>query len=139
MNARVTWKNRLTFTGTADTGFSLPLGGPPAVGGDDDGFRPIELFAIGLVGCTAMDVISILQKKRQTVTHFEVYVQADRASDHPRVFTDMLITYEISGHDIQESAVERAIELSEQKYCPAHAMLGKTVPIHSNYKIIEAD
>jgi putative redox protein len=138
MNARVIWKDRLTFTGTADTGFSLPLGGPPSVGGDDDGFRPMELFAIGLVGCTAMDVISILRKKRQDITQFQVHVQADRSSDHPRVFTDFQITYEITGHDIQESAVKRAIDLSENKYCPAHAMLRKVAPINSTYKIIEA-
>ncbi|HEY46200.1 MAG: osmotically inducible protein OsmC [Anaerolineae bacterium SM23_ 63] len=138
MNARVIWTDGLTFTGTADTGFSLPLGADPSVGGDDDGFRPMELFAIGLVGCTAMDVISILRKKRQAITHFEVHVQADRASDHPRVFTDMQITYEITGHDVQQEAVERAIELSEEKYCPAHAMLSKAVLIESTYKIIEA-
>jgi putative redox protein len=138
MNARVIWNNKLTFTGTADTGFSLPLGANPKVGGDNDGFRPIELFAIGLAGCTAMDVISILQKKRQAITQFEVHVQADRASDHPRVFTDIQITYEISGHDVKEGAVKRAIDLSENKYCPAHAMLKKAVSIESTYKIIEA-
>jgi putative redox protein len=112
MNARVIWKNRLTFTGTADTGFSLPLGGDPSVGGDDDGFRPMELFAIGLAGCTAMDVISILKKKQQEITNFEVYVHADRASDYPRVFTDLQIRYEITGNDVQETAVKRAIDLS---------------------------
>jgi putative redox protein len=137
MNARVIWRERLTFTGTADTGFSLPLGADPLVGGDDDGFRPMELFAIGLAGCTAMDVISILGKKRQEITHFEVHVQADRSSDHPRVFTDIQVTYEISGHDVQESAVKRAIELSEEKYCPAHAMLRKAASINCTYKIIE--
>jgi len=138
MNARVTWRNGLTFTGTADTGFSLPLGADPSVGGDDDGFRPMELFAIGLAGCTAMDVISILRKKSQEITHFEVHAQADRASDHPRVFTDIKITYEITGHDVEEVAVKRAIELIEDKYCPAHAMLRKVAVIKSTYKIIEA-
>jgi putative redox protein len=138
MNARVIWRDRLTFTGTADTGFSLPLGADPSVGGDDDGFRPMELFAIGLAGCTAMDVISILRKKRQEITQFEVLVQADRASDYPRVFTDIQITYEITGHNVQESAVKRSIDLSENKYCPAHAMLRKAVSINCNYKIFEA-
>lgn len=138
MNARVIWKNKLTFTGTADTGFSLPLGADPKVGGDNDGFRPMELFAIGLAGCTAMDVISILQKKRQDITHFEVFVEADRASDYPRVFTDINITYEITGRGVQESAVKRAIDLSEEKYCPAHAMLRKAVSINCTYKISEA-
>jgi putative redox protein len=137
MNARVIWSNGLTFTGTADTGFSLPLGADPSVGGDDDGFRPMELFAIGLAGCTAMDVISILRKKRQEVTHFVVQVQADRASDHPRVFTDIQITYEITGKDVEEVAVKRAIELSEDKYCPAHAMLRNAASIKCTYKIFE--
>ena len=138
MNARAIWKNGLTFTGTADTGFSLPLGADPSVGGDDDGFRPMELIAIGLAGCTAMDVISILRKKRQEITDFEVRVQADRASDYPRVFTVIQITYEITGHEVQESAVKRAIELSEEKYCPAHAMLRKAALINCTYKIFEA-
>jgi putative redox protein len=137
MNARVIWSNGLTFTGTADTGFSLPLGADPSVGGDDDGFRPMELFAIGLAGCTAMDVISILRKKRQEVTHFVVQVQADRASDHPRVFTNIQITYEITGKDVEEVAVKRSIELSEDKYCPAHAMLRNAASIKSTYKIFE--
>jgi putative redox protein len=137
MNARVTWRNGLTFTGTADTGFSLPLGADPSVGGDDDGFRPMELFAIGLAGCTAMDVISILRKKSQEITHFEVHVQADRASDYPRVFTDIQIMYEITGINVEEVAVKRAIELSEDKYCPAQAMLRKAAVIKSTYKIIE--
>jgi putative redox protein len=137
MNARVIWSNGLTFTGTADTGFSLPLGADPSVGGDDDGFRPMELFAIGLAGCTAMDVISILRKKRQEVTHFVVQVQADRASDHPRVFTNIQITYEITGKDVEEVAVKRSIELSEDKYCPGHAMLRNAASIKSTYKIFE--
>jgi putative redox protein len=87
MNVKVTWSNGLTFTGTAQSGFSVPLGGDPSVGGNDDGFRPLELFAIGLAGCTAMDVISILQKKRQKVAQFEVRIHAERAEEHPRTFT----------------------------------------------------
>lgn len=135
MQAKVTWSQRLSFTGTADTGFSLPLGAKPQVGGDDDGFRPMELIAIGLAGCTAMDVISILQKKRQEITSFEVIVNGERAEEHPRVFTHMEIEYRIGGVDIDEAAVERAIELSETKYCPAQAMLGEVVPIELKYTI----
>jgi putative redox protein len=138
MNAKVTWKGGLTFTGTADTGFSVALGAEPSVGGDDDGFRPMELIAVGLVGCTAMDVISILRKKRQKITDFEAHVQADRATDHPRVFTDIHINYQITGHDVDEVAVKRAIELSEDKYCPGQAMLRKAAKITSSYKILES-
>ena len=137
MNAKVTWSGRLTFTGTASSGFTIPLGADPSVGGDNDGFRPLELFAIGLAGCTAMDVISILLKKRQDVTDFEVYVQTEQATDYPRVFTDVQIEYIVTGHNIDEKAIKRAIELSETKYCPAQGMLAKVVPITSTYQIRE--
>ncbi|MCS7040716.1 MAG: OsmC family protein [Caldilineales bacterium] len=139
MEARVIWDHGLSFSGTADSGFTLPLGAARAVGGEDDGFRPLELIAIGLAGCTAMDVISILLKKRQQVTGFEVRVQAERANDHPRVFTDIAIEYIVRGRGIDPAAVERAIELSETKYCSAHAMLAKAVPIHHTYRIIEEE
>jgi putative redox protein len=135
--ATVTWRRRLSFTGSANSGFTLPLGADPAVGGDGDGFRPMELLAIGLAGCTAMDVISILQKKRQPVTGFEVQVETDRAPDHPKVFTGARITYAISGSGVDEAAVWRAIELSATRYCPAQAMLGQVMPIAIKYHIFE--
>jgi putative redox protein len=91
MEAKVTWHQGLSFTGTADTGYLVPLGANPRVGGDDDGFRPMELIATGLAGCTGMDTISILQKKRQDVTDFEVKVHTERADEHPRVFTHIKI------------------------------------------------
>ena len=138
MNSKVNWHGRFTFTGTADTGYSVPLGAEPSVGGDGDGFLPMELIAVGLAGCTAMDVISILQKKRQKVTDFEVQVRAERETEHPRVFNDIQIEYIVTGHNVQKEAVERAIELSETKYCPAQGMLSKIVPIASTYQIIEA-
>jgi putative redox protein len=139
MNASVLWHQGLTFTGTADTGFSVPLGAEPAVGGANDGLRPMELMALSLAGCTAMDVISILQKKRQNLTAFEVKVHAERADEHPRVFTSAVIEYEVTGHGIQESAVRRAIELSALRYCPAQGMLAKVMPIRLDYAIHEGD
>lgn len=139
MDAKVTWSKRLSFIGEADTGFSVPLGANPQVGGDNDGFRPMELIAIGIAGCTAMDVISILQKKRQNVTAFEVQLRSQQAQDHPRVFTQMEIEYLISGHDVDETAVQRALELSENKYCPAQAMFTQILPINLSYKIIPAE
>jgi len=139
MDAKVTWSKRLSFIGEADTGFSVPLGANPQVGGDNDGFRPMELIAIGIAGCTAMDVISILQKKRQNVTAFEVQLRSQLAQDHPRVFTQMEIEYLISGHDVDETAVQRALELSENKYCPAQAMFTQILPIKLSYKIIPAE
>lgn len=138
MEAKVIWDHRLTFTGTADSGFKVPLGTDPDVGGDDDGFRPMELVAIGLAGCTAMDVISIMQKKRQTVKAFEVHIHAERAQEHPRVFTDIEVEYLVRGENVQEEALSRSIELSETKYCPAQAMLRQAVSISTTYKIIDS-
>lgn len=139
MDAMVTWSKRLSFIGEAETGFSVPLGANPQVGGDNDGFRPMELIAIGIAGCTAMDVVSILQKKRQDVTAFEVQLRSQQAQDYPRVFTQIEIEYLISGHDVDETAVQRAIELSETKYCPAQAMFNQILPIKLSYQILPAE
>lgn len=137
MNANVIWKGRMSFTGSADSGFNLDLGTDPSVGGDNDGFRPMELIAIGLAGCTAMDVISILTKKRQVVTGFEVQVHAGRAPEHPKVFTESVIEYYVTGQGIDGVALVRAMELSATRYCPAQAMLAKAMPIELKYYIYE--
>ena len=129
MEAKVVWKERMSFTGSAESGFTIPLDTSPDVGGDNDGSRPMELLAIGLAGCTAMDVISILQKKKQEVTGFEVRVHADLAEQHPHVFTKIVIDYIVSGHNVERAAVERAVQLSAEKYCPAQAMFSKVAPI----------
>ncbi len=137
MQVEVNWKGRLSFDGKAESGFTLPLGTDPVVGGDNDGFRPMELMALSLAGCTAMDVISILTKKRQAVSNFRVNVKTDRASEHPKVFTHATIEYHVSGKGIQEEAVVRAIELSATRYCPAQAMLKQVLPIDLLYFIYE--
>jgi putative redox protein len=137
MEAKVTWRGRLTFSGSADSGFEIPLGTDPAVGGDNDGVRPMEMLAIGLAGCTAMDVISILTKKRQDVTQFEVQVHAERAAEHPKVFIGAVIEYFVVGRGVEEEAVVRAIELSAVRYCPAQAMFSKVFPIELKYHIFE--
>jgi putative redox protein len=139
MEAKAIWKGRMSFDGTAGSGFTLPMGTRADSGGDDDGFRPMELLLVGLAGCTAMDVISILEKKRQDVTNFEVNVQAERAETHPRVFTNILLEYVVTGHAVDPVAVERAVELSETKYCSAQAMLGKTALIQHKVTIKEAE
>ena len=137
MEAKVNWRGKLTFTGSADSGFQVPLGTDSAVGGDNDGFRPMELLAVGLAGCTAMDVISILGKKRQEVTDFEVQVHAGRAGEHPKVFTEAVIEYFVTGRNLDESALLRAIELSATRYCPAQAMFSKLMPIELKYNLYE--
>jgi putative redox protein len=137
VDAKVSWQGNLTFKGTADTGFSVPLGASPKVGGGNDGFRPMELIAVGLAGCTAMDVVSILSKKRQNVTDFEVQVRAERADEHPRVFTEAVIEYSVTGHNVDEAALVRSIELSAARYCPAQAMFSQIMPMELKYQIYE--
>jgi putative redox protein len=107
-------------------------------GGQDQGFRPMELLIVGLAGCTAMDVISILRKKRQHVTAYETRVSGERAVDHPQVFVNVTVEHIVTGHGVQPIAVERAIELSETKYCGASATLSKTGKVTHTYRIIEA-
>jgi len=138
MDAKVVWDHGLTFTGSADTSFQVPLGASASVGGDEDGFRPMELIATGLAGCTAMDVISILLKKRQDVTAFEVRVHTQQAGEFPKVFTSADIEYLVTGRQISEDAVKRSIELSAVAYCPAQAMFAKLMPIRLTYRIFEA-
>lgn len=138
MDAKVTWQGKMAFTGMGEEGISIPMDAHPAVGGEGKGVLPMELILLGLGGCTAMDVISILAKKRQEVTGFEINLHADRAEEHPKVFTDITIEYVVTGKNIDEESVIRAIELSETKYCPGMGMLRKAVNITNSYKIIEA-
>jgi putative redox protein len=138
MDVNVTWSKKLSFTGNSETGFSVPLDSAPSEGCENNGFEPMELIAIGLAGCTAMDTISILQKKRQEVTAFEVKVHADRANEFPKIFTHITIEYIVEGHNVDPVAVERSIELSVTKYCPAQAMLEKACQIDHKYSINNA-
>lgn len=138
MDVSMNWKGGITFEGAGPSGFVQRLDSDESVGGDNSGGRPMEFIVIGLAGCTAMDVISILSKKKQAVTDFQVNVHADRANEHPKVFTQAVIEYLIQGSDVDEAAVLRAIELSAEKYCPAQAMLAKAFPIRLTYKIYDA-
>jgi putative redox protein len=137
IQAKVTLQEGMHFTGTSNSGFNIQLDAKQAVGGTGGGFIPMELMAISMAGCTAMDVISILRKKRQDVTAFEVRVDAPRAEEHPRVFTSATIEYLVTGHSVDEKAVRRAIELTAKSYCPAQAMLGQVMPIDLHYQIFE--
>ena len=139
MDAKVNWKGRMSFDGTAGSGFTLPIGTSPESGGDEDGFRPMELLLVGLASCSALDVISILQKKRQNVTDFEVRVHGDRAEEHPKIFTTIEIEFIVTGREVDPIAVARAIELSTTKYCSAHAMLSKSTRIEHKFSILEAE
>jgi putative redox protein len=139
MDVILNWKGKMSFEGAGNSGFAQKLDTDPAVGGDNAGARPMEFIAIGLAGCTAMDVISILQKKKQDVKNFQVQVHAETANEHPKVFTRAVIEYLVTGKNIDPAAVLRAIELSAERYCPAQAMLSKAFPIALVYKIFDQD
>ena len=137
MDVTLNWKGSLTFEGAADSSHSLQMDTDVSSGGRDTGARPMELIALGLAGCTAMDVVSILEKKRQAITAFQVKVHAELASEHPKVFTRAIIEYLITGNNVDEAAVVRAVELSATKYCQAHAMLSKAFPMELHYQIYD--
>jgi putative redox protein len=128
----------MRFVGTADSRHEVVMDAHTDVGGDDDGFRPMQLVLVGLCGCTAMDVISILRKQRQSITSLEVRAHAERSAQHPRVFTNINLTYIVAGTNIDAGAVERAIQLSAEIYCPVQAMLGQVASMNYTYQIIEA-
>jgi putative redox protein len=136
MEAKVTWKGKLAFEGVADSGKTIMLDSASDPAGRL-GPGPMELVTMSLAGCTAMDVISILEKKKQAVTNFEVKVHAERAEDYPKVYTRAEIEYQVTGRALDEASVLRAIELSIQKYCPVHAMLSQAFPISQRYVIFE--
>lgn len=137
MKATVRWKENMIFVGMPDSGFPVQLDSDSYFGGTNRGVRPMEMVALGLAGCTAMDVLSILQKKRQKVTSFEVRVDAPRSADHPKVFTSAVIRYIVTGKNVDEAAVRRGIELSFTKYCPVQKMLEGAIPMDLRYEIYE--
>jgi putative redox protein len=132
------WKGGLAFECENHSGQSVFIDSPIAEGGPK-GPSPMQLFLMGLAGCTAMDVISILGKKRQDVTSFEVSVVGDRAPEHPRYYTDIKLEFVVRGRNISPQAVERAIELSETKYCSATANLRPKSRIATRYRIEEEE
>lgn len=137
MKATVKWNGNLAFTGMASSGIPIQMGADEELGGINSGVRPMEMIAMGLAGCTAMDVLSILQKKRQTLSFFDVNINASRSPEYPKVFTSATITFLLGGRAIEEAAVLRSIELSVTKYCPAFAMLEQAFPIQVCYEIYE--
>lgn len=139
MDVILNWKGKMSFEGAGDSGFAQKMDSDQSVGGDNSGARPMEFIALGLAGCTAMDVISILQKKKQAVKDFQVKVHAARADEHPKVFTGAVIEYLVTGKDVDAAAVLRAIGLSAERYCPAQAMLSKAFPMTLVYKIFDED
>lgn len=139
MEVVLNWKGKMSFEGVSDLGFVQKMDADEMAGGENSAARPMEFIALGLAGCTGMDVISILQKKKQAITDFQVQIHAQRADEHPKVISSAVIEYMVSGKDVDEAAVLRAIGLSAEKYCPAQAMLGKAFPMQLIYKIFDED
>jgi len=128
------WLGELAFMGTNHEGATVQMGsleGEPAL-------RPMQLLLTGLAGCTAMDIVSILKKKRQNLDQFKISVRGKRPDTHPRIFTEIEVEY-LWGDHLDSKAVEQAIQLSEEKYCSARAMLAAVAQISSSFRIFESD
>jgi len=138
MTAQATLEMGMRFVAESGSGHHVTLDADEHGGGQNAGFRPMELLLAGLAGCTGMDVISILRKKRQQVTAYEVHVTGRRAEDYPMVFVEISVEHVVTGHHLQAEAVARAIQLSEERYCGAGAMLGKVARLTYTYRIVEA-
>ena len=133
-SGKVVWEGQgLTFRGTGGSGFQIRFDSPAG----PQGASPMELVALASAACTASDVLSILQKKQQKVTEFEVDVVGLRAADHPKVFTEIDLEYVVAGEEIDPKAVERAVELSLTRYCSVNKMLENSVKINHRYRIVE--
>lgn len=138
MEARIDWRGKVQFEAHSGSGHSVLLDGPDDAGGVNAGARPMELILMGLGGCASYDVVTILQKSRQKITNCQTLVSAERADAVPAVFSRIHLEFVVSGENLKESQVKRAVELSAEKYCSASIMLGKGgVDITHSYKINE--
>ena len=136
-SASVSLADGMHFVGDIG-GFRVDTDAEEDFGGAGHGPQPLRFLLFGVAGCTAMDVISILRKKRQRVSGLEVEARGSRVDEHPRVYDTIEVVYRVRGKGVDPKAVERAIELSEGRYCPAIAMVGEAADIRSRYEIEEA-
>jgi putative redox protein len=137
MRAKVKWVDGLQFVGESETRHAVVMDAGPEVGGADTGMRPTELLLIGLGGCSGMDIASILKKKRQQVTGIEMEVKGEKAEEYPKKFTAIEVEFTVSGRDISDEAVRKAVEASMEKYCSVKATLEGTAKITYRYKIVQ--
>ena len=136
MKATVTCTEGLLFTGRADSGHTVVMDGAKTAGGSESAPKPSELLLLSLAGCTGMDVISILRKKRQAVTSLEVSVSGEQREGYPASFPALKVTYTVRGDSVDPDAVRRAIELSEEKYCSVGGTIREQVEISSDFEIV---
>lgn len=136
MQATVKWVGEAAFEGTAASGHTVRMDGPPEFGGQDSGVRPMEMLLLGLGGCTAFDVVHILRRGRHPVTDCTVQVEAERAASDPKVFTRIHMHYRVSGDGLRDAPVRRAVELSAEKYCSASIMLAQVAELTHDYEVV---
>jgi putative redox protein len=136
MKCRIKWLDHMSFVGESDSGHSVVMDGAPDAGGRNLGVRPMEMLLLGLGGCTAFDVVSILRKSRQQMAACEVEIEAERAGEIPKVFTKIHLHFIVSGKDLDESKVAKAVALSADKYCSATRMLEKTAAITHDFEVV---
>ena len=137
MKCRVKWLDHMSFVGESDSGHSLVMDSAPEAGGRDLGVRPMEMLLLGLGGCTGIDVVSILHKSRQDIVDCEIEIDAERADNIPKVFTRIHVRFIVSGRNLDPKKVEKAVQLSADKYCSASRMLEKSAEITHDFEIVE--
>jgi len=137
MNISVNWVDGLLLVGKSDSGHTITMDGPPESGGENLGVRPMEMLLLGVAGCTMIDVVTTLKKMRQDLSHCETKINAERATDHPKVFTNIHIQFIVKGKDLDSKKVDKAITLSAEKYCSASIMLGEMATITHDFEVVE--
>ena len=137
MKARIKWVEQVSFLGETESNHAVLMDGPPEGGGRNLGPRPMELVLLGTGGCTTYDVIHILKKGRQQVTDCVVEIQAERATEDPKVFTRIHFHFRVTGKNLISEQVGRAIKLSAGKYCSASIMLGKMADITHDFEVFQ--
>jgi putative redox protein len=136
MKTRVKWVENVCFMAESGSGHAVVMDGAPDIGGKNLGPRPMEMLLMGAGGCTSVDVIMILQKSRQDVLDCEVEIEAERAPEHPKVFTKIHMHFTVKGRNLKPEVVDRAIKLSAEKYCSASIILGKTAVMSHDFEIV---
>ena len=137
MNISVKWIDGMLMVGQSDSGHAIVMDGPPEIGGENLGVRPMEMLLLGMTGCTVIDVISTLKKMREDIVDCQTQVNADRSEEYPKVFTNIHVHFVLRGKQLNPLKVDKAIKLSAEKYCSASIMIGKTAIITHDYEIIE--
>ena len=139
MKVAVEWEGEVAFTGLTESGHKIAMDGPSEHGGGNRGPRPTELVLVGLGGCTSFDVVHVLRKGRADVRACTACIEAERAGEDPKVFTRIHVHFVVSGRDLKEATVERAIRLSADKYCSVSIMLAKTADISHSFEIVDVE